>query len=304
VLPLALLLAVTPPQDVDTRLYRGEWERVLGELRKQQADAAKASNRAQEVRASVLLARAQVTSNAYHLRDEQLADESSSQALKLAEQQGEPLLLADALHSRGRLLYWRAFQNKQWSAAQGLFERARDLYAQQKDVRGEADCWFYLGLIEQQQNHLDAGDERFQKGLALARSAKDPVLESFFHRHLAASAEDRGHLDEAEKGFLESARLRIEGKACVLSPFAQITLAEFYEKAGRSPEKVRPLREEAAKVAARCGSNRAAIQAHLDLAKATKNPSEKRAHAEQALSFAKRFQDDALVKEAESLRGT
>jgi tetratricopeptide (TPR) repeat protein len=304
VVALALLLAVTPSQQLDSRLYRGEWEQVLGELRKQQAETSKAPDRRGEVRASVFLARAQVTSNAYHLRDEQLADEVSSQALKLAEQQGDPLLLAEALQARGRLLYWRAFQNKQWGAAQGLFERARDLYAQHKDLRGEADAWFYLGLIEQQQNRLDAGDERFQKGLTLARSVKDPVLESFFHRHLAASAEERGRLDEAEKGFVESARLRIDGKACVLSPFAQLTLAEFYEKAHRSLDKVPKLRLEAATVAARCGSNRAALQAHLDLAKAAKTPSEKKAHATQAVSFAKRFGDEALVKEAQALLGT
>jgi hypothetical protein len=303
-LPLALLLAVTPPQQVDNRLYRGEWERVLGELRQQQAEASKAPDRRGEVRASVFLARAQVTSNAYHLRDEKLADETSSHALALAEQQGDSPLLADALHTRGRLLYWRAFQNKQWSASQGFFERARDLYARQKDARGEADSWFYLGLIEQQQNRLDAGDERFVKGLALARAAKDPLLESFFHRHLAASAEEQGRLDEAEKGFVESARLRVEQKACVLSPFAQITLAEFYEKAHRKQEKLHGLLEEAAAVAARCGSNRAAFQAHLELAKAAKSPSEKEKHARQAVSFAKRFQDEALVKEAEALLGT
>jgi tetratricopeptide (TPR) repeat protein len=303
VLPLALILAITAPQDVDNRLSRGEWERVLGELRKQQADAAKASDRPGEVRAAVLLARAQVTSNAYHLRDEQLADEASRHALELAEQQGDPLLLADALHTRGRLLYWRAFQNKQWSAAQGLFERARSLSAQQKDARGEADAWFYLGLIEQQQNHLDAGDERFVKGLALARSAKDRLLESYFHRHLAASAEERGRLDEAEKGFVESARLRLEQKACVLSPFAQITLAEFYEKAQRSPEKVPGLYKEAAATAARCGSNRAANLAHLALAQAAPTPTERASHGREALSFAKRFGDPTVLKETEAAVG-
>ncbi|HZX43017.1 MAG TPA: hypothetical protein VFE93_14350 [Myxococcaceae bacterium] len=300
-LTVLAVLSGTPAEELDARLYRGEWEQVLGGLRHQLAATDGGADAAARVRASVLLARAQVTSNAYHLRDEQLADQTSAEALALAEPSKDSALLADALMSRGRLLYWRAFKNKQWSVPQELFERARKLYAQVKDTRGEAEAWFYLGLVEQQQDRLDAGDERFRNGLAQARALKDGVLESFFHRHLAASEEDRGHLDQAEKGFVESARLRLEGKACVLSPFAQITLADFYEKASRSREKIPALLGEAAATATRCGSNVAAIQAHLRLARTAKSPLERRKHAEQALALAKRFDDDALVKEAEAL---
>ena len=295
------LLSGTPAQDVDTRLYRGEWEEVLGGLRKQLASSDGGAAPAGEARALVLLARAQVTSNSYHLRDEKLADQVSARALEVAERNKDPGLLADALLSRGRVFYWRAFQDKQWSVAQGFFDRSQKLYAQATDPRGEAEAWFYLGLVEQQQDHLDAGDERFRKGLALAESVKDGVLQSFFHRHLAASAEDRGQLDQAEKGFVESARLRLDGKACVLSPFAQITLADFYEKANRSKEKIPKLLQEAATTATRCGSNPAAVQAHLRLARAAQDPLVRHKHAEQALALAKRFDDDALVKEAAAL---
>lgn len=301
------LLSATTAQEVDARLYRGEWEQVLGELRKQLAATDGGSDEGARLRAAVLLARAQVTSNAYHLRDEQLAEQESAQALALAEKGNAPGLLADALMSRGRLLYWRAFKSKQWAVPRALFDRAQKLYAGAKDTRGEAEAWFYLGLVEQQQDHLDAGDELFQRGLTLARSVKDGVLESFFHRHLAASAEDRGQLDQAQKGFVESLRLRLEGKACVLSPFAQITLAEFYEKTNpwekANPwwEKIRGLLAEAAATATRCGSNAAAIQAHLQLARAAQIPADRRKHAEQALALAKRFGDDALVKEAHAL---
>jgi hypothetical protein len=300
-LTVLAVLSGTPAEELDARLYRGEWEQVLGGLRHQLAATDGGADAAARVRASVLLARAQVTSNAYHLRDEELADQTSAEALALAEPSKDSALLADALMSRGRLLYWRAFKNKQWSVPQELFERARKLYAQVKDTRGEAEAWFYLGLVEQQEDRLDAGDERFRNGLAQARALKDGVLESFFHRHLAASEEDRGHLDQAEKGFVESARLRLEGKACVLSPFAQITLADFYEKANRSREKIPALLGEAVATATRCGSNAAAIQAHLRLARTAKSPLDRRKHAEQALALARRFDDDALVKEAEAL---
>jgi tetratricopeptide (TPR) repeat protein len=298
---IAAVLSGTPAQELDTRLYRGEWEQVLGGLRKQQAAVDGGSDSAAQLRTAVWLARAQVTSNAYHLRDEPLADQVSARAVELAEKGNDPDLLADALLSRGRLLYWQAFKNKQWSVAQGFFERAQKLFVQAKDPRGESEAWFYLGLVGQQQDRLDAGDERFRKGLTLARSVKDGVLESFFHRHLAASAEDRGQLDEAEKGFVQSARLRLEGKACVLSPFAQLTLADFYEKANRSREKIPKLVEDALATATRCGSNLAAIHAHLKLARAAQNPVERRKHAEQAVALAKRFGDDALVKEATAL---
>ncbi len=300
--PIVLaLISSTPAQEVDSRLYRGEWEQVLGELRKQLAATDGGSDDGARLRTVVLLARAQVTSNSYHLRDESVADQQSAEALTLAEKGNSPGMLAEALMSRGRLLYWRAFKNKQWASPQDLFARAQKLYAQAKDTRGEAEAWFYLGLVEQQQDRLDAGDVLFQRGMAQARSLKDGVLESFFHRHLAASAEDRGQLDEAEKGFVESLRLRVEGKACVLSPFAQITLADFYEKANRSPEKIPRLLTEALATATRCGSNAAAIQAHLRLAKTAQNPADRRKHAEQALALARRFDDEALVKEASAL---
>ena len=297
----AALLGSTPAQDLDARLYRGEWEQVMGGLRKQLAAAEEAKDAAAQVRTAVLLARAQVTSNSYHLRDEKLADQVTVRALDLAEQSKDPALIAEALMARGRLLYFRAFQDHQWSASRDLFDRAQKLCAQVKDSRGEADAWFYLGLVEQQQEHLDAGDERFRKGLALLQPVKDGVLESFFHRHLAASAEDRGQLDAAEKGFVESMRLRLDGKACVLSPFAQITLADFYQKANRSKEKVPRLLDDAVTTATRCGSNRAAIEAHLRIARATQNPLDRHKHAEQALALAKRFDDEGLVKEASSL---
>ena len=300
-LVVVAVLGSTPAQDLDDRLYRGEWEQVLGGLRKQMAGAEAAKDAAAQARTAVLLARAQVTSNAYHLRDETLADQVSARAMDLAEKSTDPALIADASMARGRLLYFRAFQDHQWSASQDLFARAQKLYAQVKDPRGEADAWFYLGLVEQQQDRLDAGDERFRKGLALLQPVRDGVLVSFFHRHLAASAEERGQLDPAEKGFVESLQLRLDGKACVLSPFAQITLADFYAKANRSKEKIPRLLDEAVTTATRCGSNRAAVEAHLRLARATQDPLQRRTHAEQALALAKRFDDPELVKEASSL---
>jgi hypothetical protein len=302
-LALGLLLGGTAAQDLDLRLARGEWENVIGQLRKEESDAGKTADLAKQARVSVQLARAQVTSNSYHLRDEQLADTTSQQALERAKQNGDDALLADALLTRGKLLYFRAFKNKRWVDAQQLFEGARAHAAAAKDPRAEAEAWFYLGLVEQQQDRLDAGDERFQKGLALARTVKDPLLESYFHRHLAASAEDRGRVEEAEKGFVESERLRTQQKACVLAPFAQITLAEFYGKHHRSEEKARPLLQSALASASRCGSNLAAVHAHLHLARTASTPAEKKKHAEEAVSLAKRFDDEDLVKEANALLG-
>jgi hypothetical protein len=136
--PIVLaLLSSTSAQEVDTRLYRGEWEQVLGELRKQLAATDGGSDDGARLRTVVLLARAQVTSNAYHLRDESVADQQSAEALTLAEKANSPGLLAEALMSRGRLLYWRAFKDKQWASPQDLFARAQKLYAQAKDTQAE-----------------------------------------------------------------------------------------------------------------------------------------------------------------------
>jgi tetratricopeptide (TPR) repeat protein len=276
------LLSGTPAQDLDTRLYRGEWEQVLGGLGNSSPRPTPEPTRRGSLGPGAA-ARAQVTKLLPPERRE-LADQVSAQALEAAEKNNHQApRRCPAQPGQGVLL--ARLSGQAVERGPGLLRPLPKLYAQATDARGEAEAWFYLGLVEQQQDHLDAGDERFRKGLALAESVKDEVLQSFFHRHLAASAEDRGQLDQAEKGFVESARLRLEGKACVLSPFAQITLADFYEKANRSREKIPGLLEEAVATATRCGSNPAAIQAHLRLARAAQSPVDRRKHAEQALAL-------------------
>ena len=150
-LVVSAVLGSTPAQDLDARLYRGEWEQVLGGLRKQMAGAEAAKDAPAQARTAVLLARAQVTSNAYHLRDETLADEVSARAMDLAEKSNDPALIADASMARGRLLYFRAFQDHQWSASQDLFSRAQKLYAQVKPdtalLINSANMAIMLGVV-------------------------------------------------------------------------------------------------------------------------------------------------------------
>jgi tetratricopeptide (TPR) repeat protein len=299
---LTILLALAP-QQLELRLSMGDWDVVLSRLRAELGEAVAVKNAAAEGWARVQIAHALVERNFYHEKDEASADDASREAMSVAEERA-PAALGWALSIRGRFLYSRAFDNKDWAAPERHFLRALAFFEKERDRRAQSESWFYLGLIEQMQERHEKAASHFRKGLQLARPFNDPLLESYFHRHLGYAAQEQGRIAEAEMGYLESLRLREKAGAKVFIPFAQIALADFLARSERESGRVRDLYEAAAATADDCGSRRAAFQAHLALARLLADEEPKRGHAMKALEAARAYGDPANVREAEALLQT
>jgi tetratricopeptide (TPR) repeat protein len=294
---LTFLLALAPRQ-LDLRLAAGEWNGVLAELRADLAAAVAAKESESEGLARVQIAQALVERSSYHELDEKSAADASLEALSICENRA-PAALGRALLVRGRFLYSRAFDNGDWAAPKTLIRQALVRFEERRDVRGQSESWFYLGLIEQMQERLDKADEFFRKGLGQAQGLDAPLLESYFHRHLGYSAQSRKQYDSAEKALRESLRLREKAGATVFTPFARIALAGFFAETGRAPDEIRGLYVEAALAAEKSGSLRAAFQAYLALARLPGAARLRRDLATKALDAARGYGDPGAVKEAE-----
>lgn len=295
---MTCLFVLAPPQ-LDLRLAAGEWDMVLAELRADLVAAVAAGDHESEGSMRVQIAQALVERSAYHALDEKPADDASREALAVSEQRA-PAALGRALLMRGRFLYSRAFDDGDWTAPERLIRRALARFEERKEIRGQCESWFYLGLIEQMQERLDKADEHFRRGLAQARRMGEPLLESYFHRHLGYSAQSRRQFDIAEKALRESLRLRKQAGAPVFTPFALITLAKFLAASGRGADEIRGLYGEAAALADSSGSRRAAFQAYLAMAQLAGDARQRREHAGKALVAARAYGDPANVREVEA----
>jgi len=151
------------------------------------------------------------------------------------------------------------------------------------------------------QGRQEEAVKRFDKGLRFAHPLDDPLLESYFSRHLGFAAQEQGRPAEAEKGYRESLRLREKAGARVFIPFARITLANFLMENGGDRGEIRGLFEAAASTAERCGSWRAAFQARIALARLLPDVKNKCGQALLAATAARNYGDPANVREAENL---
>lgn len=294
---MAFLLALAP-QQLDLRLAAGEWDGVLAELRANLAVAVAARDGESEGLARVQIAQALVERSAYHELNEKPAEEASREALSVCEKRA-PAALGRALLVRGRFFYSRAFDNGDWATPEKLIRQALVRLEEKRDIRGQSESWFYLGLIEQMQERLAKADEFFNLGLRLLQGMEEPLPKSYFYRHLGYSAQSQKRFDDAEKALRESLRLRQKAGAIVFTPFARISLARFFAESGRAVDEIRGLFETAAAEADRSGSRRAAFQAHLALARLPGAERLRHEHAKKALEAAHGYGDPANVKEAE-----
>ncbi len=90
-----------------------------------------------------------------------------------------------------------------------LFERARWLYRDLGDVRGEAEAQFWIGTFNQVVRHDDAvAVPALEQARALATEADDPLTLSYALRHLGIARHRAGDLDEARSYLEESTQLR------------------------------------------------------------------------------------------------
>jgi len=90
-----------------------------------------------------------------------------------------------------------------------LFERARQLYRDLGDVRGEAEAQFWIGTFHQVVRHDDAvAVPALERARDLATEADDPLTLSYALRHLGIARHRAGDLDEARSYLEESTQLR------------------------------------------------------------------------------------------------
>lgn len=90
-----------------------------------------------------------------------------------------------------------------------LFERARQLYRDLGDLRGEAEAQFWIGTFHQVVRHDDVvAVPALERARALATQADDPLTLSYSLRHLGIARHRAGELEEARSYLEESTRLR------------------------------------------------------------------------------------------------
>jgi tetratricopeptide (TPR) repeat protein len=159
--------------------------------------------------------------------------------------------------ARGRILHARALADQRPDPRElALFERARDLFSEAGDRRGEAESTFWIGTYHQVLAHdQQAARPALERARSLAVELDDTLLLSYAVRHLGfAAAMADGDLERARTLLEESLRLR---RALDFQPgvaAALLALAELETRAGNRPQASRLL-DEARQVAVASQAN-------------------------------------------------
>jgi tetratricopeptide (TPR) repeat protein len=170
---------------------------------------------------------------------------------------------ADLMLARGRILHVRFLDDLDRSEDPSeltLFERARQLYHQLGNTRGEADALFWIGCFHQ----VVRGDNEtavplFEQSYALATHTDDLYVQSEVLRHLGIADHAAGRLDAARANLEESSRLR--RKIGLLPGVAanQVGLIYIAAAQGRRDDAL-AIVEEALAITKSCGAERIARQ--------------------------------------------
>lgn len=140
---------------------------------------------------------------------------------------------ADLALARGRNLHARFLEERHEDPQeQWLFERAKQLYQDLGDVRGEAESLFWIGCFHQVvRNDDQAATPALERSRDLAMRVGDKRTLSYALRHLGIAAHTAGELRAARECLEHSAQLRREigfapGLAANLVGLAYIAAAE------------------------------------------------------------------------------
>ena len=128
--------------------------------------------------------------------------------------QQDPVLRAAAMVQRGRVYYWRKLiQNEgEWERCHTLFREALALSEEHRGAKGQAEALFHVGLVYQLQMGLKRARPFFERSLAAAREAGDPLQQASAHRHLGFADEEAGQWDEALAHHQQALSLREQMK--------------------------------------------------------------------------------------------
>ena len=305
-----MLSAAVSAASLDTEALRskartltlaGKWDEALSAL-----DAARAGVSKSDTRSLAFIAtergRVLADRNFFHREDPGPARAALEEARRLAEASGDALVLSEARMQLARLDYSAAFETKDWKTPRAAFESVLATREKIGDRRGASESLFYLGLTYEQDGQPDAAFERYQRGLAIAVTDGDIILESYLRRHIGGIQEERGELAAAERNIDLEIALRRKGAFVVGVPFALRQKADFVLAHGAGRAEAMTVLEEAIAIAQTCGSTRGLYLARVDLSRlALESGDQARAIrlAEQALEAAKAFGGPPGVKEAE-----
>jgi tetratricopeptide (TPR) repeat protein len=214
----------------------------------------------------------------------------------------DPCLASDLRSLRAEIHYAQAFDRiVTWDQVR------RELDAVLRGLEPLGDdgrlTWalFYRGLVDQQQEVGDLGEQFFERAGAIAERRGDAYRLSYVERHLAAIDDTRGDLAGAEARFRRSLALREKVGALLFIPPAQTALADLLQKrAPRNPEIARLYADAAARAAA-AKANRLASSAHAAISSRLAAAGDRDGavrHAEQALAFAQAHGSASLVADA------
>lgn len=134
------------------------------------------------------------------------AQDRFSQALALAEQEGDRLAQAWCETDMGRLLWQKGL----FVEALEWLERARVVFDDLQDQAGVGEIWHYEGTIAAQQGNLEEARRLWEQSLAVRKELGDTVNIANLFSNLAIAARNRGDHQESQRLNEQALELRYE----------------------------------------------------------------------------------------------
>ncbi len=126
----------------------------------------------------------------------------AAECAEIAEQVGDPSLLAEALN---RLAI--TFESESPARAREYYQRALELFRQTGDVRGQVHCYNNLGMVAQLEGRMDLAHESLTMAISLARAARMPDIWGTAALNFGVMSQKLGNLEQARELFGEALSL-------------------------------------------------------------------------------------------------
>ena len=183
----------------------------------------------------------------WRLGDVHAAEGAAWESVRMAEQIGEPQLLAESLNRLGSMI-----RQEQPGQAREVYSRALDLFQRLGDRRGQARCHNNLGIVHTQLGAWTHAQEEFTTAISLARAAGTPDLWGLAALNLGVVFLKSGEYDRARELFGEALALFAAAKNSERQLYALYNLAYLDLERGQN-ESAAELYDAAASLAQRIG---------------------------------------------------
>jgi serine phosphatase RsbU (regulator of sigma subunit)/Tfp pilus assembly protein PilF len=141
-------------------------------------------------------------------RDNDKAEEYSSQALELADKANYQKGIADGLKTKGVI----EFMKGDFDTAFESMNKSRETYEKMGDKKGMAACYNNLGIFNRNLGELSASQENFSKALDLFKEIEDKEGIAKTYLNLGNLYKQKGDLNMAMESYLESLKFFEEAK--------------------------------------------------------------------------------------------